>query len=46
MKQVSDKLFVSPQVTRVKLMQAQAAGIAAIVNNRPDSEEPGQPSCV
>ena len=44
MKQVSDKLFVSPQVTRAELMQAQAAGIAAIVNNRPDGEEPGQPS--
>lgn len=44
MKQVSDKLFVSPQVTRAELIEAKAAGIAAIVNNRPDGEESGQPT--
>lgn len=44
MKQVSNKLFVSPQVTRTELVSAKAAGIAAIINNRPDGEEPGQPS--
>jgi len=44
MKQVSNKLFVSPQVTRTEFVQARAAGIAAIINNRPDREEPGQPS--
>jgi len=44
MKQVSDKLFVSPQVTQTELVQAKAAGISAIINNRPEDEEPGQPS--
>lgn len=44
MKQVSAKLHVSTQVTAVDLAKAKAAGVTAIINNRPDGEEPGQPS--
>lgn len=44
MKQVSAKLHVSTQVTVADLAKAKAAGVTAIINNRPDGEEPGQPS--
>lgn len=44
MKQVSAKLHVSTQVTAADLAKAKAAGVTAIINNRPDGEEPGQPS--
>ena len=44
MKQVSDKLFIAPQLTSDDIRAARANGIAAIVNNRPDGEEEGQAS--
>ncbi|MBS3652544.1 TIGR01244 family phosphatase [Pseudaminobacter sp. 19-2017] len=44
MKQISDTLYVGPQLTADDIRQAKAKGFAAIVNNRPDGEEPGQPS--
>ncbi|MDF1601587.1 TIGR01244 family sulfur transferase [Mesorhizobium sp. YIM 152430] len=44
MKQVSDKLFIAPQLTAGDIRAAKAAGFAAIVNNRPDGEEAGQPT--
>jgi uncharacterized protein (TIGR01244 family) len=44
MKQVSDKLFIAPQLAAGDICAAKAAGIAAIVNNRPDGEEAGQPT--
>jgi len=44
MKQVSDKLFIAPQLTAGDIRAAQAEGIAAIVNNRPDGEEAEQPT--
>jgi uncharacterized protein (TIGR01244 family) len=44
MKQVSDKLFIAPQLRAGDIRAAKAAGIAAIVNNRPDGEEAGQPT--
>lgn len=44
MKQISDTLSVAPQLTADDIRQAKAKGFAAIVNNRPDGEEPGQPS--
>lgn len=46
MKQVSDKLFVAPQLTVGDIRAAKASGIAAIVNNRPDGEEAGQPTAL
>lgn len=44
MKQISDKLYIGPQLTADDIRLAKARGFAAIVNNRPDREEPGQPS--
>ncbi|AZN72585.1 TIGR01244 family phosphatase [Georhizobium profundi] len=44
MKQISDKLFVRPQLTADDIRQARVQGFAAIINNRPDGEEPGQPT--
>jgi uncharacterized protein (TIGR01244 family) len=44
MKKIADKLYVGPQLTADDIRQAKADGIAWIINNRPDGEEPGQPS--
>ena len=44
MKQISDRLYVGPQLTAQDISRAKSQGFAAIVNNRPDGEEPGQPS--
>ena len=44
MKQISDRLYVGPQLTAEDIIGAKSRGFAAIVNNRPDGEEPGQPS--
>jgi uncharacterized protein (TIGR01244 family) len=44
MKQVSDRLYVAPQLTADDIRQAGTRGFAAIINNRPDGEESGQPS--
>jgi len=44
MKQISPTLFVAPQLTADDIRQAKAKGFAAIINNQPDDEEPGQPS--
>lgn len=43
MKQISEKLHIRSQVTADDIRQAKANGFAAIINNRPDNEEPGQP---
>jgi uncharacterized protein (TIGR01244 family) len=42
MKQISEKLHIGPQLTPDDIRQAKARGFAAIINNRPDGEEPGQ----
>ena len=44
MKKVTDKLHVGTQVTAGDIERAKGEGIAAIVNNRPDGEEAGQPT--
>jgi uncharacterized protein (TIGR01244 family) len=44
MKQISDRLYVGPQLTAEDIGRAKSQGFVAIVNNRPDGEEPGQPS--
>lgn len=41
-RQLTDTLFVSPQITLEDVAQAKALGVTMIVNNRPDGEEPGQ----
>lgn len=43
-RQISDSLFVSPQISREDVAEAKDRGICMIVNNRPDDEEAGQPS--
>ncbi|MFU0506600.1 protein tyrosine phosphatase family protein [Pseudaminobacter sp. NGMCC 1.201702] len=44
MKQISERLHVGPQLTAKDISRAKSQGFAAIINNRPDGEEPGQPS--
>lgn len=44
MNRLSDKLFISPQLSAADIAAAPAAGITTIINNRPDGEELGQPS--
>ena len=44
MKQISDRLYVGPQLTAEDIRRAKSQGFVAIINNRPDGEEPGQPS--
>ncbi|MFD2054159.1 TIGR01244 family sulfur transferase [Mesorhizobium calcicola] len=44
MKQISERLHVRPQMTAEDIRRARSQGFAAIINNRPDGEEPGQPT--
>jgi len=41
---VNESVSVAPQIRAEDLAAIKAAGFVAIVNNRPDGEEPGQPS--
>jgi uncharacterized protein (TIGR01244 family) len=41
---VTDSLSVSPQIAVEDLGRAAAEGFVLVINNRPDDEEPGQPS--
>jgi uncharacterized protein (TIGR01244 family) len=43
-RKVTDALQVSPQITPDEARAAAASGVALIINNRPDGEEPGQPT--
>lgn len=42
-RKIDDKISVSPQITPADVTEIARAGFAAIVNNRPDDEEAGQP---
>ena len=44
MRKVDDSISVSPQIQPEDVAAIKAAGFVAIVNNRPDDEEGGQPS--
>ena len=44
MKQLDEKMFVAGQIWPDDMTAIKAAGVTAILNNRPDEEEPGQPS--
>jgi uncharacterized protein (TIGR01244 family) len=44
MHKVSDKLLVSRQLDPSDIEAARQMGVSAIINNRPDGEEPGQPA--
>ena len=41
---IDDHVAVAPQITPDEVAAIAAAGFTEIVNNRPDDEEPGQPS--
>ena len=43
-RRVTDSLSVSPQITTDDLAIAADEGFVLVINNRPDDEEPGQPS--
>jgi uncharacterized protein (TIGR01244 family) len=42
-RKVDDQITVSPQISPDMIAEIKAAGFTAIVNNRPDGEEAGQP---
>ncbi len=44
MKQLDDKTLVAGQILPEQVAEIAASGVTAIINNRPDGEEPGQPS--
>ncbi|MFN3388162.1 MAG: TIGR01244 family sulfur transferase [Allosphingosinicella sp.] len=44
MKQLDSNTRVSPQIRPADLPGLAAAGVVTVVNNRPDGEEPGQPT--
>lgn len=43
-RRVTDQLSVSPQITLEDLPRAAAMGFKLVINNRPDGEDPSQPS--
>ena len=43
-RRVTDQLSVSPQIAISDLAAAAAQGFKLVINNRPDGEEPGQPT--
>ncbi|SMF64288.1 TIGR01244 family protein [Allosphingosinicella indica] len=44
MRRLEPGMFVSGQITAEEVAELAAAGLTLIVNNRPDGEEPGQPT--
>lgn len=44
MRQLEDGMFIAGQIGPDEVAELAAQGIALIVNNRPDGEEPGQPA--
>lgn len=43
-RRVTDQLSVSPQISLEDLPRAAAMGFKLVINNRPDGEDPAQPS--
>ena len=43
-KRITDDISVAPQISVADVAEAARAGFKAIINNRPDGEEPGQPT--
>lgn len=43
-RKLDDSISVSPQITPAQVAEAARLGFTAIINNRPEGEEPGQPS--
>lgn len=43
MRQLDEQVMVSGQISPSEVPELKSQGITAIINNRPDGEEPGQP---
>ena len=43
-RQIDDHMFVAGQIAPAHVADAAAQGVMLIVNNRPDGEQPGQPT--
>ena len=43
-REVNESVSVAPQIAPADMDAIKAAGFVAVVNNRPDGEEPGQPT--
>ncbi len=43
-RRVNDTISVSPQVSEADMARAAAEGFVLVINNRPDGEDPSQPS--
>ena len=43
-RQLDDKVLISGQITPDEVAEFAAQGVTMIVNNRPDGEDPGQPT--
>ena len=43
-RRVTDQISVAPQITLADLSAAAARGFKLVINNRPDGEDPSQPS--
>jgi uncharacterized protein (TIGR01244 family) len=43
-RRIDDQISVAPQLLPGELTEVAALGFKALINNRPDGEEPGQPS--
>lgn len=43
-RRIDDTILVAPQIDAAQLADAAAIGVTSVINNRPDDEEPGQPS--
>jgi uncharacterized protein (TIGR01244 family) len=43
-RRVTDSLSVSPQISEADLQRAAGEGFVLVINNRPDGEDPDQPS--
>ena len=43
-RQVTDELYVAPQISVADVAEAARQGFKTLINNRPDGEDPGQPA--
>ena len=43
-RRIDDRFSVAPQISPAEVTTLASEGFAAIINNRPDGEEPGQPA--
>jgi uncharacterized protein (TIGR01244 family) len=43
-RRLSDTVLVSPQIALSDIAEAAALGVTTVVSNRPDAEDPGQPT--